>query len=140
MNKTLIVSASFYKDISANLQRSCISHLESQNISYELVDVPGVFEIPPILSFFAKKELFNSYVILGCVIRGETSHYDNIIQAAFRAITDLVIKYELALGLGIVTTENYEQAIIRSRHADKNSGLQAAKAALHIMQLYNIYA
>ena len=136
MTEALIISANFYQDISNNLKKHTIEYLQGQKCTYKIVDVPGIFEIPGALSFFVKKQSFNMHIILGCVIRGETSHYDNITQEVFRAITDLSIKYGLALGMGIVTTENYEQAIVRSTGIENNSGLKSAKTALQMMNLY----
>lgn len=137
MAKALIISANFYKQISANLKSVVVDVLAKEGHIYDFVDVPGVFEIPAALSLYAKRKSYDLYVILGCVIRGETSHYDNITQEVFRAITDLVVEYELACGMGVVTTENYDQAVVRSTGLEKNSGLKAVNAALDMMKLYN---
>ncbi|MBQ4874764.1 MAG: 6,7-dimethyl-8-ribityllumazine synthase [Rickettsiaceae bacterium H1] len=136
MNRALIISANFYREISKNLKNCATDYLKNQGFTWKIIDVPGIFEIPAVLSFFAKRKSFDLYIFLGCVIRGETSHYDNITQEVFRAITNLVIEHELASGIGIVTTENYEQAVLRSTGVEKNSGLNAVRAALSIMKIY----
>ncbi len=136
MTKALIISANFYNEVSSNLQTHAISCLQSNGCTYKVMGVPGIFEIPGILSFFARQRIYDVYVILGCVIRGETSHYDHITQEVFRAITDLIIKYQLASGTGIVTAENYEQAVVRSASGEDSSGFKAAEAALHMMGIY----
>lgn len=139
MSKALIISANFYPIISHNLKINSYNHLDQNSIKHENIDVPGIFELPGILAFYAKKQTFSGYIILGCVIRGETNHYDHITQEVFRSITDLITQYELPLGLGIITANNYQQALIRSNNRDalKNSGIKAASAMIHMMNLYN---
>ncbi len=136
MKKAAIISANFYVKISDRLKKFSADYLSNHSCNYDIFDVPGVFEIPAILSFLAKRNLFDLYVIVGCVIRGETAHYEHVTQEVFCAVTNLIIKHELASGMGIVTTNNYEQAVVRSSDPHNNSGKKAAAAAVHMMNLY----
>ncbi len=135
----IIISANFYEKISDYLKRHTIECLELHNEKYKIIDVPGIFEIPAALEFYSQNEPNVGYVILGCVIQGETRHYDHITQEVFRSINEITIRKHLALGLGIVTTENYEQAIVRSnsKNPKMNSAVKATTTMLHMMKLFD---
>ena len=116
----LIVVSNYYEEISDNLIEETKKVIEENNILYQLEIVTGVFEIPSIVSF--SKHKFDGYVALGCVIRGETSHYDYVCSESARALMNLSLD-GFAIGYGILTVENYEQAMIRSKTvANKSLG------------------
>lgn len=141
MTKALIIEADFYTQISGLLRTGAISVLEESGIEYDVVVVPGALEIPAALLFAVENSLktYDCFVVLGCVIRGETSHYDIVCNESARGLYDLVLQYSLALGNGILTVENEEQAIDELTRKKKDKGGAAAKAALHMLAVKKKY-
>jgi len=136
MNKILIIEAVFYKDIAARLRQGAEAVLKEQNIKYDIETVPGALEIPAALNFALEgAQNYEAYIVLGCVIRGETAHYDIVCNESARGVYDLVLQYKLALGNGILTVENKDQAMERADPSRKNKGGDAAKATLHMLAL-----
>ncbi|MFD1694642.1 6,7-dimethyl-8-ribityllumazine synthase [Roseibium aestuarii] len=138
--KLLIIEARFYADIADALAEGAISALEAAGASYDRIEVPGVLEIPAALSMALTAmetdgEIYDGFVLLGCVIRGETSHYDIVANESARVIMDLIVDADLAVGNGILTVENGDQAWARARKDDKNKGGFAADAALAMIAL-----
>ncbi|MCG8490487.1 MAG: 6,7-dimethyl-8-ribityllumazine synthase [Sneathiellales bacterium] len=138
----LIVEADFYRDISDALLDGAKEVLDGVNATYEVIQVPGCLEIPAAIRFAIKamefmggRRRFDAYVALGCVIRGETSHYDTVSEESARALMDLSTDFCLALGNGIITCENDEQAWARARKEEKNKGGGAAEAALQMLKV-----
>jgi len=131
--KILIVSANYYEDISKNLLRDAISTLDKANIKYETVFVPGVFEIPVIIAKKIKK--YNGFIALGCVIKGETPHFDFVSNASIYGIMKLSIDSKKPIGNGILTCFNKLQAVRRSEiKGRKRKGREAAKAVISILK------
>jgi len=137
MTHFLIIAADFYKDISALLIEGAKTELEKHGVTHEVVTVPGCLEIPPALAMASEVSKYDGFVILGCVIRGETTHYDHVCQESMHGVTKLATKFALALGNKILTCENYEQALIRADPNQKDSGGVAANAALKLLELQN---
>lgn len=136
MSNILIIEACFYQDIATLLREGTTDMLNKQGHEYEIVTVPGALEIPAALNFFISgKKKYDACVVLGCVIRGKTSHYDIVCNESARGVYDSVLKHNLALGNGILTVENKDQAIARADPQKKNKGGDAAKAALHMLEL-----
>lgn len=133
----LIIEARFYEDIADELFRGAERALLDAGASFDRVTVPGVLEIPAALAMALKgrRKAYDGFVALGCVIRGETSHYDIVANESARALMDLAVKHELALGNGIQTVENDAQAWARVKVDDKNKGGAAARAALAMVAL-----
>ena len=138
----MIVEARFYTEISDMLAEGAIAKCEELGISYERVEVPGALEIPAAVKYaldamahgaFTKK--IDGFVTLGCVIRGETTHYDIVSNESARALMDLSVERSLALGNGIQTVENEKQAWARARVNEKNKGGGAANACLDMIEL-----
>ena len=123
--KYLIVIADYYKDISKALLNSALELIPKSNI-VKIIKVPGVFEIPVTISKNIKK--FDGFLALGCVIKGETPHFDFISQATTNGIMDLSIDHKKPIGNGIITCFNMKQAIAR-----KNKGAEATKAVISIL-------
>ena len=123
--KVLIVSANYYKDISNGLIKSSKKTLP-KNYNIKIINVPGVFEIPVTIAKNIKK--FDAFIALGCVIKGQTPHFDFISQASTNAIMHLSINSKKPIGNGIITCLNMSQAKAR-----KNKGAEAAKATLSIL-------
>lgn len=136
----LVIDARFYEDISDDLFLGAKTAIEKAGATLERVSVPGVLEIPAALSMaLAAMEDgdadYDGFVVLGCVIRGETSHYDIVANESARAIMDMAVIEALAIGNGILTVENDEQAYARARVSEKNKGGAAAEAALAMIAL-----
>ena len=130
-NKILIVASNYYKDVSNNLILGSSNFLEENNYQFDLINAPGCFEIP----FIIKKNInnYSGFVTLGCVIRGETYHFELISNECVRKIMDLSVDFSKPIGLGILTCDNYDQAIIRSDPLKKNKGKEAALACIHLL-------
>ena len=125
--KILIVSARYYEDFSKSLELYAVSTLEAQKIKYKIIPVPGVFEIPVVIAKNIKK--YDGFIALGCVIKGETPHFDFISQATTDAIMKLSIDYKKPIGNGIITSFNKLQAAYRS----KKKGSEAANAVIKVL-------
>ena len=123
--KILIVVADYYKDISNGLLNSANLKF-SKNFITKIIKVPGAFEIPIMIAKNIKK--FDGFIALGCVIKGETPHFDFISQAATNAIMNLGIEFKKPIGNGIITCLNMKQAIAR-----KKKGAEAASAVISIL-------
>tara|TARA_Y100000590_G_scaffold251802_1_gene282748 strand:- start:1394 stop:1774 length:381 start_codon:yes stop_codon:yes gene_type:complete len=124
MKKILIVVADYYKDISESLLKSAKNNLN--NNSLKIIRVPGVFEIPVTISKNIKK--FDAFIALGCVIKGETPHFDFISNASTQAIMNLSIENKKPIGNGIITCLNMKQAKARNK-----KGKEAAKAVISVL-------
>ena len=143
----LLVVAPYYVDITEQLVTGAVRELEQVGATWERVDVAGAFEIPAAIGIAhhsrGSRRGFDGYVGLGCVIRGETSHYDHICAETARAIQDLAISQHMAIGFGILTCENGEQARVRAAVDKRNKGGEAARACLSILELkqsFGLYA
>ena len=123
--KILIVIANYYKDISLNLMKSAMN--EIKNAYYiKTINVPGVFEIPVTIAKNLKK--FDGFIALGCVIKGQTPHFDFISQASTQGIMNIAIESKKPIGNGIITCLNMKQAKAR-----KKKGIEAAKAIVSVL-------
>lgn len=132
--KVLIVVAPYYKDIADQLVAGAAAEIEACGGVHETVEVPGALEVPTAIGIAERMSNFDAYVALGCVIRGETTHYDTVCNDSSRALTLLGLQ-GLCIGNGILTVENYEQARVRAEAAGQNKGGGAAAAALHLLAL-----
>ena len=125
-NKILIVVAGYYKDISDQMLNSTINFL-NKKLKYQIIEVPGIFEIPVVISKNIKK--YNGIIALGCVMKGETPHFEFISTATTNAIMNLSIEHKKPIGNGIITCLNMKQAEVRS----KTKGIEAAKAVISVL-------
>lgn len=132
--KLLIVVSPYYKDIADNMVAGAKAEIEAVGGSWELVEMPGALEIPTAINIAERMSNFDGYVALGCVIRGETSHYDTVCNDSSRALQLLGLQ-GLCIGNGILTVENRTQAEVRADPKDQNKGGGAAAAALHLIAL-----
>lgn len=134
-NKVLIIYSNFYSEISDNLLDGATKFLKKENISYETLCVPGSLEIP----FFLKKnrEKFSGYIILGCIIKGETDHYEVVKKSTFNSIYKFSYDYSFPLSTALLTVNNYDQALERSKVNKKNLGGNAAKVCLDLINKLN---
>ena len=125
--KILIVSARYYEDFSKSLELYAVSTLGVKKLKYKIIPVPGVFEIPVVIAKNIKK--YDGFIALGCVIKGQTPHFDFISQATTDAIMKLSIDYKKPIGNGIITSLNKLQAAYRS----KKKGGEAANAVIKVL-------
>ena len=132
--KLLIVVAPYYKDITDNLVAGARAVAASCGAEVDLVEVPGALEVPTAIALAERMSNYDGYVALGCVIRGETTHYDTVCNDSSRGITLLGLQGH-CIGNGILTVENYEQAEVRADPDGQNKGGGAAAAALHLIAL-----
>ena len=140
--KVLIVDANFYEDLANELVRGAVAELEKMGISYERLSVPGALEIPSAISLVSQgneAKLFAGYIALGCVIRGDTSHYDIVCGESARGLSKLALDKNLAIGNGILTVDNWEQAWARASVLKKNKGRDAAIACLSLFEIKQRY-
>ena len=131
MKKVLIVSSNYYEDISNNLLEGASKELKKNNIGFDVLFAPGCFEIPFLISKNIKK--YAGFIALGCVIRGETYHFNLIANECARKIMDISNNSLKPIGFGILTCENLEQAINRSDIRKKNKGREAANACIKLL-------
>jgi 6,7-dimethyl-8-ribityllumazine synthase len=138
----LIVEARFYPQLSDELARGATQALSAAGATFDRMEVPGVFEIPGAIRMaVAAMESspaaprYDGFLALGCVIRGETTHYDIVANESARALQTLVSEFALALGFGVLTVENEAQAWARARVEQKNKGGEAANACLAMVAL-----
>ena len=132
--KLLIVVAPYYKDIADNLVAGAKAEIEAAGGSWDLIEVPGALEVPTAIGIAGRMSNFDGYVALGCVIRGETTHYETVCNDSSRALTLLGLQ-GLCIGNGILTVENEKQAEVRADPQGQNKGGGAAAAALHLIAL-----
>jgi 6,7-dimethyl-8-ribityllumazine synthase len=137
----MIVEAPYYTHIAEELARGAVAALEAAGASYERFSVPGAFEIPGAIRIalaagenFGKRR-FDGFVALGCVIRGETTHYDYVCGESARGIQDLILQHGAAIGFGILTVENEAQALTRAAVDKKDKGGEAVRACLAMIAL-----
>ena len=133
--RVLIVEARYYAGINAMLVEGAKAALARAGVAVEHVVVPGALEIPPAIALAHRSGRFDAYVALGCVIRGETSHYDLVAGESCRGLMDLGVREGLAIGNGILTVENERQAEVRADPQGQDKGGGAALAALHLLAL-----
>jgi len=131
--RILIIAATFYRDIADALIAGAGKALNEAGATFELIEVPGALEIPGAITQAVLGEAgFDGYVALGCVIRGETTHYDYVCSESARGLMDLSLR-GIALGNGILTVENRDQALKRA--IEKNKGADVAGACLALIAL-----
>ncbi len=129
--KILIVISNYYEEIAKNLLQGSISELKINKIDYEVLYAPGCFEIPFLISKNIKK--YKGFIALGCVIRGETYHFDLIANECARKIMDISNNNLKPVGFGILTCDNITQAKIRSDIRKKNKGKEATNACIKLL-------
>lgn len=139
--RILIVESRFYEDISDELLAGAKAALEAYGAEYDVITVPGAFEVPGAIAMAEDASQgpagrkYDGYVALGCVIRGETTHYDYVCEESARGLMDLTLKQLLCIGYGILTVEDEDQAWARARRSEGDKGGTVAKVALDMIAL-----
>jgi len=140
MTRVLIVEARFYDALADELLAGAKTELEGAGVDYDVVSVPGALEIPAVVAMAAESGASNSgrydgAIALGCVIQGETGHYDIVAGESARALMDVGVKSRFAIGNGILTTNTSEQAMVRASRNQGNKGRAAAQACLAVIAI-----
>lgn len=138
--RVVIVEARFYDEIQDALLAGAKAELDAAGVTYDILSVPGALEIPAAVSIAldaAKKNgrPYDGAVALGCVIRGETFHFEIVSMESARGLTDIAVTRSLPLGNGIITVNTEEQALARARATDLDKGGDAARAALTMIRI-----
>ena len=133
----LIVEARFYDKIADSLFEGASRVLSANGHGIERISVPGVFEIPAAVNFAWQTDRYDGVVTLGCVIRGQTDHYEHICREVSRALMDMSVVDEMPHGFGILTCENGEQAYERADVTKRDIGGRAAQACLAMIEIRN---
>lgn len=136
----LIVEAPFYTHIAKGLRDGAIAVLEEAGVHFERISVPGALEIPPAILLAARAAgkntaRYDGFVALGCVIRGETYHFEIVARESAAGLMQLGLQHGLCIGNGILTCENEEQAIARASPDARNKGSDAVRACLALVEL-----
>jgi 6,7-dimethyl-8-ribityllumazine synthase len=140
MARILIVESRYYDDVATALLDGATAALDNARAQFERIGVSGALEIPPAILFASQGERgYDGYVALGCVIRGETFHFDIVAGESARGMMDLGLNHGLCTGNGILTVENEEQAFARARRDGGDKGGDAARACLSLIDIRNRY-
>ena len=136
MEKIVLVTSLYNADITQKLEEAALHYLNSRTKEENILKlkVPGSFEIPLAIQWCFEKN-FSGALALGCLIRGETSHFDRIGSHLEKGLTQLQLTYQKPIGFGVLTTENKEQALNRSREETQNRGREAAKALMDMLEM-----
>ncbi len=134
-----LVVAPYYREIADELLAGARAACEAAGAAHETIQVPGALEIPQAVALAHRAGRFDGYVALGCVIRGETTHYETVCNDSSRGLMQLGLQ-GACIGNGILTVENVDQAVVRAEAAGQNKGGGAAEAALHLLALRRRFA
>ena len=135
MTHLLIVAAPFYRDLTSEMIAGAKEACAAAKATCEVVEVPGALEIPTAIRFALEYNQYDGYVALGCVLRGETYHFEIVSNDSARGLTWLAIENKAAIGNGILTCDTEEQAWARARRTEGNKGGDAVKACLALLKL-----
>jgi|AP12_2_1047962.scaffolds.fasta_scaffold80371_2 6,7-dimethyl-8-ribityllumazine synthase len=131
----LILEARYYREITDELAEGAMAELKDWGATWERVELSGAFEIPGGLKMAIATGRYDGFIVLGCVIRGETSHYDHICNEVARGVNELAMRHMAPVGFGVLTVENFEQAKVRADRKGKNKGREAAIACIKMVEL-----
>ncbi len=132
--RLLIVVAPYYKDIADELVAGAKAAIKAAGATHDLIEVPGALEVPTAIKLASKAKFYDGFVALGCIIRGETTHYDTVCNDSSRGLTLMGLD-GLCIGNGILTVENRQQAEVRAKAEGQNKGGGAADAAMHLIAI-----
>ena len=133
--RILIVEGRFYSELSDELLRGAADAITAVGAEYDVITVPGALEIPAVIAIAEKAGGYDGYVALGCVIRGETYHFEIVSNESSRGLMELATRKRLAIGNGILTVEDEEQAWARARVSEGDKGGGAARACLEVLSI-----
>jgi len=138
----MLVESMFYPEIAAEMAKGAMQELDKMGATYERFEVPGCLEIPAAIlygitmkQYHPARRRFDGYVALGCVIKGETHHFNIVAEESARGLQNLATRYAIAVGNGIITAYTKEQALVRASAGGRNKGGSAARACLGMLNL-----
>lgn len=140
-SRVMIIEARFYDHLADMLLAGAASTLEQAGVAWQKITVPGVLEIPAAVEMLVAAQQqgsiapFDGFVVLGTAIRGESDHFGHVCTECMRGCNDLAIRHHLALGNGVLTVHNEQQALVRADPTRKNMGGQAARACLRMLEI-----
>jgi 6,7-dimethyl-8-ribityllumazine synthase len=138
--KVLIVEGRYYDEINDHLLNGAKAALDAAKVPYDVVSVPGALEIPQAMNIAAQYEDYDGFIALGCVIRGDTGHYDVVVNETNAALMRLAMEAGIPLGNGVLTVENEAQALERAKPDAMDKGGDAAKACLALIAVDRKYS
>lgn len=131
----LIVVSDYYKEISKNLLKNCITTLKKKGLKAEIKTVKGSLEIPTLIAHQINKKKYKFFIALGCIIKGKTPHFEFISSAIVNSLLNLSVTFKIPVVNGIINSLNYKQAIERSsKSKNKNKGIEAAEAIISLLK------
>ena len=133
----LIVESRYYEDVAEMLFDAACDQLKENNFNYKSIEVLGALEIPILISKAITEDIYDGFIALGCVIKGETSHYDIVSSISAHSLSKLAIKHAVPITNGILTVDNKDQALYRADKNKKNIGGHAAKACMNLIESFN---
>ena len=139
MKPILIAISPYYQEIAEALVTGASQVVSAAGFKAQIVTVPGAFELPAAIGYALRSERFSGYIALGCVIRGETSHYDYVCSESARGLQNLAVEFGAAIGYGILTCDTLEQALERADVARGDKGGEAARACLRMIELQHLF-
>ncbi len=139
MKPILIAVAPYYQEIAEALVMGATQVASAAGFRVVVVTVPGAFELPAAIGYALRSERYSGYIALGCVIRGETSHYDYVCSESARGLQNLAVEFGAAIGYGILTCETLEQAVERADPAQGDKGGEAARACIRMIELQHVF-
>ncbi len=138
--KILIINANYYKKICQYLLDGALDYLKkNSDYEYDIIEIPGAFEIPGVLNLAIQSGKYDGFILLGCVIKGETEHYNFICQAIMDSVLSLINQYKISCGMGILTVNNEVQAMDRADKKKKNNGGHAAMTCLKMIEIKKLF-
>lgn len=137
--KVAVIVSQFNPQVTARLTQGSLEALKASGLKDSQRDiffVPGAFELPLACQFLARQKKYHALIALAAVIKGQTAHFEYISQAAILGLKDVMLKYQLSVGLGVLTCYNLKQALARSRNDQSNKGYEATLAALAMVNFF----
>jgi 6,7-dimethyl-8-ribityllumazine synthase len=133
--RLLLIQAPYYADVVGGMRAGAVAVLEAAGAAVETVDVAGAYELPAALRMAIRRGTWDGFLLLGCVVRGETDHYTFICDAVCHGVMDITAETGVPLGFGLLTVDRLDQAVARSRDDRMNKGAEAAHALIGQVRL-----
>lgn len=136
--KIAIVSSSFRKEVSENLEKNCIAYLKKEGIKENQIDifrVPGSLEIPLVVKKLAKRDIYNAIITFGAIVKGDTYHFEQIANECARGCMEVSLEYEIPVIFEVLAVYNLKDAMDRAKRSKENKGIEAGKTALEMIKI-----
>lgn len=137
--RVCVVASPYYPDITRLLQEGATQVLKAAQVCYDTVEVVGALELPVAISILLRRNIYQGFIALGCVIRGQTHHFDIVATESARNLSTLAVDYAIPITNGILTVNTHDQALERAHPARKNCGGHAARACVNLLQIKELH-